>query len=147
MDEDWERVFQSLARSEDPKSSNWHQKNGLTCIGYSGSSRKILRFQTINSIPAPSNRSPLVAFGDLKVSGGDLLEGPGMPLYAGPGIQWKIFHHRLPHLRLNRITEPRRFDPMHRPSRGEVATFTPMPCHETIRDRPCFPIENSWGGT
>ena len=27
--------------------------------------------------PAPSNRSPLVAFGDLTVAGGDLLEGPG----------------------------------------------------------------------
>ena len=26
---------------------------------------------------ATSNRSPLVAFGDLKVAGGDLLEGPG----------------------------------------------------------------------
>ena len=29
-------------------------------------------------IPAPSNRSPLVAFGYLKVSGGDLLEGAGI---------------------------------------------------------------------
>ena len=28
-------------------------------------------------LPAPSNRSPLEAFGDLKVSGGDLLEGAG----------------------------------------------------------------------
>ena len=29
-------------------------------------------------IPAPSNRFPLVAFGDLKVAGGDLLEGAGI---------------------------------------------------------------------
>ena len=29
-------------------------------------------------IPAPSNRSPLEAFADLKVAGGDLLEGPGI---------------------------------------------------------------------
>ena len=29
-------------------------------------------------IPAPSNRSPLAAFGDLKVAGGDLLEGAGL---------------------------------------------------------------------
>ena len=29
-------------------------------------------------IPGPSNRSPLVAFGDLKVAGGDLLEGAGI---------------------------------------------------------------------
>lgn len=29
-------------------------------------------------LPAPSNRSPLVALGDLEVVGGDLLEGPGM---------------------------------------------------------------------
>ena len=29
-------------------------------------------------IPAPSNRSPLEAFVDLKVAGGDLLEGPGI---------------------------------------------------------------------
>ena len=29
-------------------------------------------------IPAPSNRSPLEAFADLKVAGGDLLEGAGI---------------------------------------------------------------------
>ena len=29
-------------------------------------------------IPAPSNRSPLEAFTDLKVAGGNLLEGAGM---------------------------------------------------------------------
>ena len=28
-------------------------------------------------VPAPSNRSPLEAFVDLKVAGGDLLESPG----------------------------------------------------------------------
>ena len=28
-------------------------------------------------VPAPSKRSPLEAFVDLKVAGGDLLEGPG----------------------------------------------------------------------
>ena len=30
------------------------------------------------SIPAPSKRSPPEAFVDLKVAGGDLLEGPGI---------------------------------------------------------------------
>ena len=29
-------------------------------------------------MPALSNRSPLEAFADLKVAGGDLLEGPGV---------------------------------------------------------------------
>ena len=32
----------------------------------------------LKSLPAPSNRSPLVTFVDLKVSGGDLLEGAGI---------------------------------------------------------------------
>ena len=34
--------------------------------------------QDIYYIPAPSNRSPLEAFADLKVAGGDLLEGAGI---------------------------------------------------------------------
>ena len=33
--------------------------------------------KVLGSLPAPSNRSPLEAFGDLKMSGGDLLEGAG----------------------------------------------------------------------
>ena len=32
----------------------------------------------ITYIPAPSNRSPLEAFVDLKVAGDDLFEGPGI---------------------------------------------------------------------
>ena len=39
-------------------------------------------------IPAPSNRSPLVAVGNLKVSGGDLLEGSGI---YDPGTFWDHF--------------------------------------------------------
>ena len=39
--------------------------------------------QRIHSIPAPvTARSPLVAFGDLKVAGGDLLEGAGIGTFA-----------------------------------------------------------------
>ena len=34
--------------------------------------------ETLLYILAPSNRSPLEAFVDLKVSGGDLLEGAGI---------------------------------------------------------------------
>ena len=32
----------------------------------------------MQKLPAPSNRSPLEAFADLKVAGGDLLEGSGI---------------------------------------------------------------------
>ena len=34
-------------------------------------------FKCLDQLPAPSNRSPLEAFADLKIAGGDLLEGAG----------------------------------------------------------------------
>ena len=43
-------------------------------------------------LPAPSNRSPLVAFGDLKVAGGDLLEGPGRGAPGEPSSPNKSSH-------------------------------------------------------
>ena len=39
--------------------------------------RSYICIYTVPILPGPSNRSPLVAFGDLKVAGGDLLEGAG----------------------------------------------------------------------
>ena len=43
-------------------------------------------------LPAPSNRSPLEAFADLKVAGGDLLEGAGnSPLGCFLGVSFFVY--------------------------------------------------------
>ena len=53
-----------------------HDGNGRFQLGKKEKGHQ-LGHQTEKHIPAPSNRSPLKAFVDLKVAGGDLLEGPG----------------------------------------------------------------------
>ena len=53
---------------------------------------EVERDQNCLPIPAPSNRSPLEAFVDLKVARGDLLEGPGTGLFDLIGLDVVIFN-------------------------------------------------------